>query len=220
MPEIVRRANAFRGFPQLDDDIINPQGWEERHTYYQSPEGIREMEPYQVFIEREMALLDPQLSEDDILAQEEATRESIEAFQKAWANTLGLSSEPTSTTLMESSAEASPATPSTSWRDPYMISSKTSAVPEAKTEPTSPSPVTTPISTAAKPGRVCAIRPKRTPEDKSTTKPTAGGSGKGSKKKRSRRHRHYDSAYKPGRDASGDDSEDDMPRKRHKKSRM
>ncbi|KAK8085597.1 hypothetical protein PG997_006868 [Apiospora hydei] len=46
MPEIVRRANAFRGFPQLDDTDFNPNGAEERRAYYQSKKGREELRPY------------------------------------------------------------------------------------------------------------------------------------------------------------------------------
>lgn len=200
MPEIVRRANAFRGFPQLDDDFINPQGWEEKHAHYRSPEGISEMEPYQTFIKGEKARLGPQLSESDRLAQEEATRESLEGLQKVWANTLGVSGEPTSATLMASSGETSPA---------------------VETKPTSASPVTTPVPTSAKPGgsHIIRIKHAHAPADKSAAEHTAGASGNGSKKKRRGRGRN-DGTYKPGRDASGDESDDGTPRKRHKKSRM
>ncbi|KAK8044284.1 hypothetical protein PG993_004308 [Apiospora rasikravindrae] len=46
MPEIVRRANAFRGFPQLDDADFNPDGADERRAYYQSKQGREELRPY------------------------------------------------------------------------------------------------------------------------------------------------------------------------------
>lgn len=46
MPEIVRCANAFRGFPQLDDEDFNPYGAAERRAYYRSQKGREELRPY------------------------------------------------------------------------------------------------------------------------------------------------------------------------------
>ncbi|KAK8018393.1 hypothetical protein PG991_007583 [Apiospora marii] len=49
MPEIVRRANAFRGFPQLDDEDFNPlgaAGAAERRAYYRSEKGREKLRPY------------------------------------------------------------------------------------------------------------------------------------------------------------------------------
>ncbi|KAK7992504.1 hypothetical protein PG988_001298 [Apiospora saccharicola] len=46
MPEIVRRANAFRGFPQLDDPDYYPDIAAERRAYYRSEEGREELRPY------------------------------------------------------------------------------------------------------------------------------------------------------------------------------
>ncbi|KAK8070123.1 hypothetical protein PG994_006739 [Apiospora phragmitis] len=46
MPEIVRRANAFRGFPQIDDEDFNQEGAAERRAYYQSHQGREELRPY------------------------------------------------------------------------------------------------------------------------------------------------------------------------------
>ncbi|KAK7918062.1 hypothetical protein PG985_009936 [Apiospora marii] len=46
MPEIIRRANAFRGFPQLDDEDFNPLSAAERRAYYRSEKGREELRPY------------------------------------------------------------------------------------------------------------------------------------------------------------------------------
>ncbi|KAK8117102.1 uncharacterized protein PG998_005383 [Apiospora kogelbergensis] len=46
MPEIVRRANAFRGFPQLDDEDFNQVDAAERYAYYRSQKGRDELRPY------------------------------------------------------------------------------------------------------------------------------------------------------------------------------
>lgn len=52
MPEIVRRANAFRGFPQLDDEDFNPNGAAERRAYYRSEKGREELRPYLTAIKK------------------------------------------------------------------------------------------------------------------------------------------------------------------------
>lgn len=220
MPEIVRRANAFRGFPQLDEELYNPQDWEQKQAYYRGPKGIRDMEPYLAYIEREQGLLDPELSEYDRLAAEEAQRENIEAFQKTWANTLGRVDEPTSTTLWASSAAAATAGPEKLPTDSNTFSSKTPASPAVETEPTNVSLATRCVFTTFKAEGSHIIRIKCASVAERAAGLTAGSSHNAAKKKNQRRRRQRkDGAYEPGRDFSEDESDNDMPRKRSKKSR-
>ena len=226
MPEIVRRANAFRGFPQLDEEVSNPQGWEQKHAYYQSLEGIRDMEPYQAFIESEKVLLDPPLCEYDRLAEEEASREDLEAFQKTWANTLGLADEPTSATLRASSTPTS-ATPKMLSSDSKVFSAKTPALPAVKTEPTSAGLAARPNVTTAKAEGLPVLRVKpaslaveRAAQHASCSPSNVDKKRGGRRRRRRRRHHCKDSTYEPGSDDNTDQSDNNMPRKRNKKSRM
>ncbi|KAI0141380.1 hypothetical protein BJ166DRAFT_597672 [Pestalotiopsis sp. NC0098] len=52
MPDIIRRVNKFRGFPQQDDPRWNHVDADKWHDYYISDEGRAEMEPYLPYLQK------------------------------------------------------------------------------------------------------------------------------------------------------------------------